>query len=428
MAMASTDVFYYFGSSFFSHEIKFSNRPRIGCLTLSDGFVWMTPEEQEQWRKLREAVRIDLLRLEDAKIPFKHCKEAVDEVELGDFHFAEGVWIYRHTDYANFLSVSVKHFDDCAMVRKGDVEMGKRCNRAHHYLLAPFFKDNKGLLCEYKEYLKISTDEDEKKDIRDRINDLQQSRHHMKYGCHHCPGTTYSDATLFMENDWTVRLFHGLQDFLPTASCNYTAQMGNQFNSLQSKYTDNFGSTGYFLFRGAPDLIIRSSTSRSYTVIATRPSRGEDVNSEDESVEVAREPPNIDPNTQMPIKMGELIAQLHFLMVSKALRRIKKQRVVGTVSCRGLLVDKQTGGKIVTASISCKPYEQQETMDIKVEYSAGGSLREHELCWYLNRLLQSDPTQPPLSSDGSNLTTPPLSSSGQERDSSNPPPPKKPKS
>lgn len=77
-------------------------------------------------------------------------------------------------------------------------------------------------------------------------------------------------------------------------------------------YTNNFGSTGYFLFRGAPDLIIRSSTSRSYAVIATRPSHGEDMSSEDESVEVARERPSIDPNTQMPIKMGELIAQLHF--------------------------------------------------------------------------------------------------------------------
>ena len=159
-------------------------------------------------------------------------------------------------------------------------------------------------------------------------------------------------------------------------------------------------------------MIITSGGSSA--VIATRLSRGEHVTSEDESVEVVRDPLSIDPTTQIPIKIGELIAQLHFLMVSKALTRIKKKKEVGILSCRGLLVDKQTGGKLVTASISCKSYEQKtETMNIKVEYFPGGVLTPQELCWYLNRLVQYSPTLPPP-----NLTALPLSSD-RKRDSSN---------
>ena len=235
-AMASTDVFYYFGSNFFTHKIKFSNRPEIGCLNLTNGCNWMTDQEQEEWGKLREAVSSDLQRLENAGIPAFKC----GKVQLGSFNLSpiEGVWIYRHSVHAAFSNVSVKHFNACAKVRKENFEVGERCKRAHHYLLAPYFKDNRGLLHEYSEYLEISADEDEKKAIHDRIEDLQlcsrKRTHRMKYSCHLCPGTINTDATAFMENDWTVRLFHGLEDFLPsTVLCNYTATMGKEFDALQ---------------------------------------------------------------------------------------------------------------------------------------------------------------------------------------------------
>ena len=123
MAMASSDIashtFYYFGCAFFYEEILRPNWTEKA----NSKYKWMTADDKKKWQALRKAVVVDLGHLLDAYIPFKHVnyEAGVPDPESVLSHFelkgtvqGKEVWIYEHTDYATFSSVSVKHINSCA--------------------------------------------------------------------------------------------------------------------------------------------------------------------------------------------------------------------------------------------------------------------------------------------------------------------------
>ena len=417
MAMASSDIashtFYYFGCSFLYQEILCPNwTPQANSLSVKMKYKWMTADDKKKWQALRKAVVVDLGHLLGAYIPFKRVnyeagvpdpESVLSHFELKGIVQGKRVWIYEHTDYATFSSVSVKHINGCAGIERVDIEDGFCGCKAHHYLLAPYFYDNRGLIQKYQMYFETSTNEVEKKEIERRISDVKKYNadpdHCVEYQCHTCPG---SSGFSFRENVWTERLYYGVKALLPHVECKFTAPH-NDFDALQMLYTKQFGSTSNFIFRGAPDMILH------HTVVVT----GVRVHDDDEedssfdgSIELTRDPLAIDrTTTHLPIKLGELIAQVYFLMVAKSLRRIKKGNPVGTVSCHGLLLDKQTGGIQVTATTSCIPVTEVATgIKIQVKTYPSGLLEPERLCYYLNCLVSgSVPTssgsqpQPPKS-------------------------------
>lgn len=59
------------------------------------------------------------------------------------------------------------------------------------------------------------------------------------------------------ENDWTKRLAHGIQKILPEHVVTYTADYRLSWNTAVLKCLSvGFATTGCFLFRGAPDIIL----------------------------------------------------------------------------------------------------------------------------------------------------------------------------
>lgn len=65
------------------------------------------------------------------------------------------------------------------------------------------------------------------------------------------------------ENDWTKRLVPGIRKILPEEiEVTYTAESGLTWNRDVLKCLNiGFATTGCFLFRGAPDIIIKAKTN-----------------------------------------------------------------------------------------------------------------------------------------------------------------------
>ena len=85
-------------------------------------------------------------------------------------------------------------------------------------------------------------------------------------------------------------------------------------------------------------------------------------------------------------KLGELIAALHFLLVSKFLRKVTKGKSPAVkVEVRGLLVDKIIGAFLCTLSADLS--KVPASLEVSVADYTGSSLTPEFLCGLLKTLL-----------------------------------------
>ena len=120
------------------------------------------------------------------------------------------------------------------------------------------------------------------------------------------------------EHDWTKRLARGIAISYPNLEVSYTANLGLDFAELKRKLRVEL-NTSCFMFRGAPDILIHRNAA------LLTPSSS-DINAHDlnESSENSfQKPPLVGADeSSLPQKVGELIAGLHILLVSKIWRSI----------------------------------------------------------------------------------------------------------
>ena len=144
-----------------------------------------------------------------------------------------------------------------------------------------------------------------------------------------------------------------------------------------------------FLFHGAPDIIFRQTCA-----IVSSGSSGVDSGStsEDDVLKVAHQRNQMKSalDDEVPEKMGQAIAALHFLLVAKALRRIHKKSSKTALSASALLLDRMSGGIICkgTTTVSSDP-EDPSTIAFTIKKPPGEILTWEALCRGLQLLLNT---------------------------------------
>ena len=187
-------------------------------------------------------------------------------------------YVYTHTQHAQCSQTRLLQISYCLQAEQKKLYLPE-CQKNDHKCLLPFFYPNDVVLDDYEHALRGGCD-NLKPDIEELQKIVASQAPHIGTPFE-CPMGSY--CFNWSENDWTKRLVHGLQKLLPAAKVTYSAQMGptwstDLLNCLEVKeISDKF----FFLFRGAPDVIINDKT----IMVVGKRVDDDSLTSEDELVE-----------------------------------------------------------------------------------------------------------------------------------------------
>lgn len=143
----------------------------------------------------------------------------------------------------------------------------------------------------------------------------------------------------YTEDDWTKRLKYVLEDMYRDMNIPILLTASSKATCVNPIHLDVKESTAVYPLRGAPDIIIRNKAM----VMQGREDE-EPMSSADEAIENTQQRSILKskgPLTRnLPEKMGELFAALHFLLVSKVIRAKQNGKEKESYSKRGLLIDR----------------------------------------------------------------------------------------
>ena len=389
-------VFYYFGLVVLTVHLL-SSPPTVVYFHNED---WLKEEEKAAWHQFLAGVKTDLesvllLSLETKK------KKKEESTRFRQIDAVKSVWFYEHKQTFPFSSMSARHFDGCSTVKheKKKVSIASECTKEHqhHYLLTPFLFDNHGCRQRYNYYLsqKAGAKKQKLEELVTRVTTLCEME---LIGmdltdCHVCPAVSNSSGFSFTENDWTLRLQRNLDAFLGAQyTSHYLATKGQTFRQWQSVFS-SVTSSWHYLFYGAPDILITNKSGETSASIQLAQSLADnmdnssdqenlDVSSEDEAVEITKIPSE---DWQCPLKVGELLAQLHFLAVAKYTRKIVKGTYPTSVTTRGAIIDRQLGVVHVSITLDSSGFRVEINHPLMAE-----TLTEERLCEHLHHLVSPE--------------------------------------
>ena len=115
----------------------------------------------------------------------------------------------------------------------------------------------------------------------------------------------------------------------------------------------------YYLFRGAPDILIQPNCALLGASLSQDDLDRDLSSEEDEAIENSFQQPPLKGYTDYypPEKLGELFAALHCLLVSKVLQKVSKGKNLGEIQVKGLLLDKVLGGATAAFQQICQLHQ-----------------------------------------------------------------------
>lgn len=228
---------------------------------------------------------------------------------------AKHVYVYHHTQHATSSTTFLSQIQGCGVpLYEESLSIQKCRSHLHHNDLHSFFLSNTHLLAHFKNELS------EGHSVQTRIEKLEA----VLNGADNtgtpfvCP--PFMRPNNWDENTWTERLAKGLELTFPDLKVAFTAKQSFSTDILRVLSAD-FIPKECFMFRGVPDILLHHRAVISNTDMGA----DSDTTSEDEVVENSHQRPPIKGITDisLPEKLGELIASLHFILVSKILRKEK---------------------------------------------------------------------------------------------------------
>lgn len=199
------------------------------------------------------------------------------------------------------------------------------------------------------------------------------------------------------ENDWSIRLVQSLNN------CNYSYLQGwecdfygtktdhGDFDRMQKVISGTSFSnpTDAYAYHGAPDILLHKQGDDSSFVIA-KGSGSLDTNVR--VVENSRQTLSVFQirDVCVPQKLGEVIAQVHFVVSAQLLRFGLKGSFPSAITAKGLLIDKNSGGYHV--EVTAQIDEHCNTVPMLVVLKRQkilGSLREGLLCEHIKKLIST---------------------------------------
>ena len=196
------------------------------------------------------------------------------------------------------------------------------------------------------------------------------------------------------EDDWTRRLYHCLPKYIPKDSkLRLTYAEGKHFVDFQSSYS-KVACGRIYLFHGAPDMILTvkkpevcvvdgDDADDMDSVVHVTTIYPLDSNSESEDdgvIEITRACVPMAEIIRLPKKVGQLIAELHFLALAKVTRNLVNcNHIIKSVGVKGILVDRNNG--VVECKLVAKAGTAIAPVPIEVTcIDRNGSLCTSALC------------------------------------------------
>jgi hypothetical protein len=304
-------------------------------------------------------------------------------------------YIYFHPSHATISSVD---YSQLTLLLEFDVKILEEfadCTiHANHDFLAPYFMDNEALLWYYQHYMNTE-DASRKDNLTKSVHALEKFNSEGAVASDSCFSCPASESNNWDDNDWTKRLSYCLNGEVDHA-VHYTAT--STFPSLIlailgcGKFTAN-----PFFFRGSPDTLFHAVTTATtggdaaVMMTAASTTGGDDSeSSSDELVEMCHERPLLKGTRGggEPEKLGEVIAAVHFVMISEVLKRfVNFRKHDQLVQAKGVLLDKIVGAIHITMSTEqCFLPGVEVTFNCQIQ-KRYGSLSPEALCYHINRLL-----------------------------------------
>ena len=256
-----------------------------------------------------EVISRDMKVLHDNKIgtPKKEWKPA-------EFHLLPlkevVVYVYYHSEHASFSTIELSHLKKCniniSVVKPYELPM---CNdHGDHIYLLPFFYDNFWL----KNYCKGISQEDSTHSADLKLLERIEKEQSGQGTAFECPAGPVNN---WKENDWTCRLAKGIERSFPDQKVTFSAV--SDFSKVLCTLDVRFVSEQCYLFRGAPDIIISKHSALVDAASSSSTCSSED---DDEAIENCHQRTKLTGCTELdhPKKLGELIAALHCLLVSRS--------------------------------------------------------------------------------------------------------------
>lgn len=206
--------------------------------------------------------------------------------------------------------------------------------------------------------------------------------------CFSCPEAPTNN---WKENDWTQRLSWCLKSYHKEAAVHYTASI--PFENVLALLSKS-GHERFYICRGSPDILIHGKNIAILHFLEGESSADdpEDESSADETVEHChqRTPLVGKGSSQLPEKLGEVIANTHFILVSKFIRRLCCNKDLGkTASANGLLLDKFVGG--IHVSLSTGLFEVGVPLPINIKtISYFRNLDANAVCFHTRAVMRAD--------------------------------------
>jgi len=350
---------------------------------------------------------IEMIESESTKLKVKLVisKPKAKSTNIPEFiRLGQGLFIYCHGFYSTMSSTTTTSLLRCGVsISISDGDLSPCCieSHDHHDGLLPFFLSNGSLLRHYKKVIEDPLQGDaRKRELKHYNSDLQLIMAGTKKRvntCFHCSSLPSSSSWLLKEDEWTSRLYHSLDKYLPkhtTVRCSFAE--GKWFSGLQQCYSQALCANMH-IFHGAPDLVI---TTKKWQV---------DLNEEDEEdsvidvvncytvesdsdssdagvIEVARASVPVAPVSLIPEKVGQVAAAMHFLSLSKMVRNlIKRKRLLRVVKTKGILLDKSNGA--IECVMTMHPSLPSSPANLEIScIDRCGQLSASNLCQVLQKL------------------------------------------
>ena len=384
----------YFGFKFLrlkvhNTAIELVRRP----IVLTENYPW------PGWDTFRTLINVDVQNLNNAAIGAKtQAEKNLFDAWAADGEFVplslpygmpETVFIYHHTFSAACSSVRFKQLREAGVkiiAQNIDVKKCRDHSRKEHDLLQPFFCDDYGLEILYGE----------------RVNSGDQTEHY-KLLLESIRNNHHKICGFFMdENDWTARFVDSMNSLLQALGINDkyiisdTTKDGLQFQSFQQKFSGFQRLSPAYIFHGSPDVTIECESSVA-SLCLPLPDDTDTQLSKYKVIEMAGKLTARD-YTGLPDKVGELVANLHWLLVANIINQItaRSENTIRSITSKGLLIDKMQGCGILCMA-SGQLCDVDEDVDstadasqfvIKVSQPYCGRMKPSILCHLTKKLLE----------------------------------------
>ena len=326
------------------------------------------------------------------------------------------LYVYTHNAYKSFPQTKFTMINNSCGSNASEchAEPSVTCDHEHHDFFLPYFYGNMSLKSKYQGIISESCGE--RKTAAE--NDLNLLNNVLAGTCNE-ENEFYtgflpvdSPANNFDEDTWTTRLFYCIRKGFPQVTMKlYAHARAMEASNLVLQNIPKHVSKDCFLFRGAPDIVLKWSpvqvvtnasesiagpSGQAVTDNAPEPSV-QDVTDTDVS-DTSGESAKIEFGFQMtynkgyvdgsaiPNKAGELVAAIHQSVHAKVLRRLKKNKEIHfPLIGHGLYVHKLTG----TIHLELKFPSVGSHMTVKATIFEDGIVSGQSLCSAINFLANS---------------------------------------